>query len=373
MLRGNTFRLAVALFCLTGVTCAQDSVHDALTSTLKSQRIPGAAIAAVKDGRLLREIIYGYANLQLHVPVTRTTRFQLASVTKVFTAAALMKLETNGKLDLNDPLKKYLTGLPEEWNGVTVSELATHTSGLPDLIASPNNPLTDEELNRTADEALKFAESRRTVAPPGSRFQYDQTNYLLLQRIIERLSGQGFRKFVTTGVMQSSMPDTVWGDGRVIISDRSDMYTELYHERIENGANLFAYPEYLDAAAGLNSNIADMEQFAAFLTSGKMLPNRELDRMWEPAKNREGQIVDIAKDMDLTGVLAPAAGWFYGDNSGGKYPRVFMAGGSATSIMIFPKQHLCIVVLTNLQAKDDPLPIAERMAKEYLPDLKPMF
>jgi len=77
--------------------------------------------------------------------------------------------------------------------------------------------------------------------------------------------------------------------------------------------------------------------------------------------------------MDLTGVAAPTVGWFYADNSGGKYPRVFMAGGSATSILIFPKQNLCIVVLTNLQAKDDPLPVAETVAKEYLPGLKPMF
>ena len=112
-----------------------------------------------------------------------------------------------------------------------------------------------------------------------------------------------------------------------------------------------------------------MERFATLLTSGKLLSRVELDRMWEPAKNTGGQIVDIAKDMDLTGVAAPTVGWFYADNSGGNDPRVFMAGGSATSILIFPKQNLCIVVLTNLQAKDDPLPVAETV----LPGLKPMF
>ena len=95
--------------------------------------------------------------------------------------------------------------------------------------------------------------------------------------------------------------------------------------------------------------------------------------MWQPARERSGRIVDIAKDMELPGVAAPAAGWFYADNSSGKYPRVFMAGGSATSILVFPKQGLCIVVLTNLQAKDDPLPIAESIAKFYLPNLEPLF
>jgi CubicO group peptidase (beta-lactamase class C family) len=373
MLPTQVLRWVLALIWLPTVVSAQDAVDNAVTPLLKSQHVPGAAIAAVKDGKVLKEIVYGEANLQMHVPVRRTTKFQLASVTKVFTAAALMKLEENGKLNLDHPISKYLDRLPDSWLDVKVRELASHTSGLPDLVANPNQPLTEEELNRTAEEALKFSQSREPIGPPGDRFQYDQTNYLLLERIIQRVSGQSFRNFVIASVMQASMPATSWGDGRAIVPDRSDMYTELYHDRIENGANLYAYPEYLDAAAGLNSNIADMERFAVLLTSGQVLPRAELDRMWEPAKNRKGNVIDIAKDMDIKGVVAPAIGWFYADNSGGEYPRVFMAGGSATSIVLFPKQDLCIVVLTNLQAKDDPLPIAERLAKEYLPELKPMF
>ena len=95
--------------------------------------------------------------------------------------------------------------------------------------------------------------------------------------------------------------------------------------------------------------------------------------MWQPARNRSGEIIDIAKDLELSGVASPATGWFDADNSGGRYPRVFMAGGSADFYPRFPKQKLCIVVLTNLQAKDDPLPVAEGIAKFYLPDLQTMF
>ena len=99
-----------------------------------------------------------------------------------------------------------------------------------------------------------------------------------------------------------------------------------------------------------------MERFAVLLTNGEVLPRAELDRMWEPAKSRKGKIVDIAKDMDITGIVAPAVGWFFADNSGGEYPRVFMAGGSATSIMFFPKQDLCIVVLTICRPKTTRFP-----------------
>ncbi len=361
------------LLLFTPILSAGDSMDTYVRSFLKDQHVPGAAIAVVQDGKVLEEIVNGDANLQLSVPVGRTTLFQLASVTKVFSAVALMKLEQDGKLHLDDTVSKYLTGLPPAWRQVTLRELATHTSGLPDVIANPNQPLSTLELARTEEEALREASSRGIIAPPGSRFQYDQTNYVLLKRIIERVSGQGFREFVISTVLGRDMPQTLWGDARTIIAGRADMYTALNNDRIENATNLYTYPGYLDAAAGLNSNIADMERFAVLLTAGKLLAASTLERMWEPARNHAGTIVDIAKDMEITGVVAPAVGWFYADNSKGKYPRVFLTGGSATSVLAFPKQRLCIVVLTNLQAKDDPLPIAEGIAKFYLPGLEKMF
>lgn len=352
---------------------ATDSAAAYARGVLSSQHVPGAAIAVIQDGKVLDEIVEGNANLQLSVPVNRTTLFQLASVTKTFSAVALMKLEQEGKLSLDDPISKYLTGLPQSWAQVTLRELATHTSGLPDVIANPNEPLSALELARSEDEALRSAASKDVIAPPGSRFQYDQTNYVLLKRVIERVSGMGFREFVTSHVLTDAMSRTSWGDARAIVPGRADMYTVLHNNRLENGANLYAYPDYLDAAAGLNSNIADMEQFGILLTGGKLLGPVEMERMWEPAKNHAGSIIDLAQEMNLTGIFAPAVGWFYADNSKGEYPRVLMTGGSATSIMVFPKQNLCIVVLTNLQANGDPLPIAEGIAKFYIPNLKPMF
>ncbi len=365
--------LALSLLLATQCMAADDAVDAYVKSLLKQQHVPGAAIAVIRDGKVIKEVISGSANLQLGIPVARSTVFQLASVTKIFTAVALMRLEQDGKLRLDDPVSKYLSDLPAAWSTVTLRELATHTSGLPDVIADPNQPLSKVELDRTDEEALRYASTREIVAPPGSRFQYDQTNYVLLKRVIEKVSGQSFRAFVTSRVLGTSMPRTSWGDARAIIPGRADLYTELAHDRVENGANLYEYPDYLEAAAGLNSNLVDMEMLGTRLTSGKLLDATELAEMWKPAKTRAGQLMDISRDMEITGEVAPAAGWFYADNSKGEYPRVFMTGGSAVSIVIFPKQQLCIVVLTNLQAKDDPLPIAEGVAKFYLPELKPMF
>lgn len=365
--------LALSLLFATHGMAAGDAVDDYVQSFFAKQHVPGAAIAVIRDGKVVKEVLSGSANLQLGVPIARTTVFQLASVTKIFTAVALMRLEQDGKLRLDDPVSKYLSDLPAAWSTVTLREMATHTSGLPDVIADPNQPLSKAELARTDEEALRFAATREITAPAGSRFQYDQTNYVLLKRVIEKVSGESFRASVTSRVLGTAMPRTSWGDARAIIPGRADMYTELNHDRVENGANLYQYPDYLDAAAGLNSNLVDMEMFGTRLTGGELLNPTELAEMWKPAKTRAGVLVDISKDMEITGEVAPAAGWFYADNSKGEYPRVFMTGGSAVSVVAFPKQRLCIVVLTNLQAKDDPLPIAEGVAKFYLPDLKPMF
>ncbi len=144
--------LSICLFLPNTVALTNQDVQKYAVSTLALQKVPGAAIAVVRKGKVLDEIIYGSANLQLDVPVSRQTRFQLASVTKVFSIIALLQLEQAGKLNLEDPVSKYLSDLPPSWRGVTLRELATHTSGLPDIIDSPNKPLSKEELSRSGEQ-----------------------------------------------------------------------------------------------------------------------------------------------------------------------------------------------------------------------------
>ncbi len=366
-----------AWFCTlvstASIAVAGEPVNTYVHAQLNLQGVPGAAIAVIQDGRVVREVLHGYASVERKLPVRRSTLFQLASVTKVFTAITLMSLQHDGSLNLDDPVSKYLSGLPPPWRRVTLRELATHTSGLPDVIGSANVPLSATELARSETEALQFAGARDVLSAPGEQFHYDQTNYVLLKRIIEHVTGMEFRDVVATRILKPAMPNTTWGDARVSIRGRAEMYSQLKGDRVDKDSTLFTYPDYLEAAAGLNSSIADMEQFGAMLTSNRLLTRSELGQLWAPAKNHNGAVVDIAKDMDLPGVVAPTSGWFFADNSNGRYPRVFMTGGSAVSVVVFPKQELCIIVLTDLQAKDDPLQIAEGAAKFYIPGLQAMF
>lgn len=358
---------------LVSYASADDVVSRYVTDTLRAGQVPGAALAVVKNGRVLKEVLYGAASLELSVPVQRTTRFQLASVTKVFTSIALLLLEQDGALNLDDEVSKYLTDLPESWRHITLRELATHTSGLPDVIASPDMPLSDAELAVSEDDALKLAASHAVSGPAGTKYEYNQTNYVLLKRVIEGVSHESFRHFLSTRVLPSAPAAMPWGDARSIVARRAEMYTALHGDTIENGGDLYRYPRYLEGAAGLNATIVEMESLGIALTNGSLLGSKELGALEKPVPRRGGGPIDLGPELKLDGVLSPSVGMLYADNSSGGFPRLFMTGGSATSIMFFPKQGLFIAVLTNLQAKDDPLGIAEGVAHFYIHGMVPMF
>lgn len=110
-----------------------DTIDDYLRAEMQKRRIPGLGLAVVRDGAIVKMQGYGVANLEHDVPVTPDTIFELASVTKQFTATAIMRLVEDGKVQLDDPIARHLSGAPEAWKGITVRHLLTHTSGLPGL------------------------------------------------------------------------------------------------------------------------------------------------------------------------------------------------------------------------------------------------
>src|SRR5580700_8881498 len=137
-LRGMLLLLPMLLLVVpTALGSTLDSSVDAYVRDAMTQRhIPGLALAVIRQGRVLRATAYGQASVEFSVPVTSTTLFNVASVTKSFTAVGVMKLVEAGKLKLDDPIGTYLQGLPESWRGVRVQELLSHTSGLPDIVKS---------------------------------------------------------------------------------------------------------------------------------------------------------------------------------------------------------------------------------------------
>ena len=153
---------------------------------MREQKVPGIALAIIKDGVVLVAKGYGESNVEHHVPVTAETIFQSGSVGKQFTAAAVMLMVEEGRLALEDSITKYLPDAPASWKPIRVRHLLTHTSGIPDYAVDTfdyRHDATEEELTRMAYAlTLEFE--------PGAKWEYSNTGYLLLGAIIRKVSGR---------------------------------------------------------------------------------------------------------------------------------------------------------------------------------------
>src|SRR5262249_6097613 len=146
--------------------------------------IPGLSVGVIQDGKLVKARGYGLANVEFSIPATRGTVHQLASLTKIFTATAVMMLVEEGRLSLDSRATDVLPTLPLRWSHVTVRQLLAHTSGVPDYLAYLSEshgqyPARDQVLERLSERPVDF--------PPGEKFSYNQTGYVLLGMIIEKL------------------------------------------------------------------------------------------------------------------------------------------------------------------------------------------
>lgn len=189
-----TLRTAVqaASLCVAVSTslAAQDGLQSRIDSVVQAemtrQRIPGVAVAVVTKGKVLSAKGYGEANVEHHVRVGPETVFQSGSVGKQFTSAAVMLLVEDGRIALTDSITKYFPSAPASWRGITVRHLLTHTSGIPDYTIDA----MDYRRDYTEDELARMAFGLPPEFPPGSRWNYSNTGYVLLGIIIHKASGQ---------------------------------------------------------------------------------------------------------------------------------------------------------------------------------------
>jgi CubicO group peptidase (beta-lactamase class C family) len=186
----NAIVVASSLLLGAAQLGAQDHVSSRIDSVVKAemarQRIPGVALAVVKGGAVMVAKGYGEANVEHHVPVTPQTVFQSGSVGKQFTSTAVMLLVQDGKIGLGDSITRYFPDAPASWRGITVRHLLTHTSGIPDYTTDA----MDYRHDYTEAELAKMAFGLTPEFPPGSRWNYSNTGYVLLGIIIHKASGQ---------------------------------------------------------------------------------------------------------------------------------------------------------------------------------------
>ena len=266
---------------------AQSPVHrmdEIVQSYVDAKDFIGSVLVA-KDQSVLLNRGYGYADAEWKIPNTPTTKFRLGSVTKQFTAAAIMRLVEQGRLDLDAPIKRYMPDAPTTWDRVTVRLLLTHQAGIPNFTAFPDYGQT--QAHDTSPEALvaRFRDKPLDFVP-GSRFSYSNSGYALLGYLLERVSGQAYSTFLKSSFFEPlGMSATGVDDNALILPQRASGYV-IRGGQLQNADYLSMTVPY--AAGAIYSTTVDLLKWERALFGGKILSPASLQLMTKPVTSGYG-------------------------------------------------------------------------------------
>jgi CubicO group peptidase (beta-lactamase class C family) len=317
---------------------ANDQTRALLKARMAEQRIPALQVAVVVHGRVVMSEAYGVADVEQHAAATRQTLFPINSATKSFTGVAIMQLVEDGKIDLEAPISRYLDDLPEKWRAIRIRQLLAHSSGLPNIV--------DEKGligGGTDAEAWAKVQTLPMDGETGAAFAYNQTNYVLLGRVIEKLSGRSFEQFLSNRQFTpATMTHAQFGDGYDIVPGRADVYIHEHEGRGVGPTDKDALYHWIDeipvstrAGAGLYTTADDLAGWIIALQSGRLLSKpASIEKMWQPDVFNDGKPNIWAMGWPiLAGTTRRALGGI---------------GGGRSTFFVYPDDGVAVIVMTNL-------------------------
>lgn len=325
-------------------------VDNVVQKVIDSKAIPGAGVAVVRDGKVLFTKGYGVADADAGTPVTVNTGFQIASVTKQFTAAGILLLAEKDKLKLDDPVGNYVSNLPAKWNVVTIRQLLNQVSGLPNYTAG--GKLVNTKAY-THDEIIDLVRETPMSFEPGTRWEYSNTNYFLLGMVIEKVSGKSYPDFMRDRIFKPlGMDSTLVNTSGLVIKSAAIGYAP------DKGKwrKVSDDPSQPYAAGAIVSTPVDMAKWTLAVTQGKLLKKTSWDEALASGKTSDGKPTNYGFGWSL-GKLGDVP---YIAHSGG------IAGFGAYHVR-FPADNLSVVVMTN--AGGPSAQIANDIAGLYLPNV----
>ncbi len=343
------------LFLFSSSSQSRADIYDRIVRyAMQREHIPAATLAIIRNGKCIKKKAYGVADVELRTPANVRDVFEIGSMTKQFTATCILLLRREGKLHLSDTLSQYLVDIPNAWKPITLEQLLTHTSGVPNFTAHGDffeivrNPETPEKI-------LSLVNRLPLDFPPGSKYEYSNTNYYLLSLIIEKITHMGLFDFMSKNILSPlHMLATIPTGPDKIVPNRAPGY--LYDHHLQNEP--FMYSDSVLGAGFLLSDLDDLIKWNRALDQNTILSDSEKNLMWTPA---------ILNDGSKTGY---GLGWALGNVNG--HLLVEHAGGTAgysTIISKYPADHITIILLTNL-FNADVAGISLHIAYEIVPGMK---
>lgn len=305
----------------------EQKIDTYIKEVIAINEIPGVALAVVKDGKVIYEKYYGKASLEENKAVDKNTAFKLFSTTKLITNVGVFQLIEKGKLSLEDSISKYIDNLPKEWQGIQVKNLLSHSSGLPNLIL-----FDDISITMSFEEKLAILSKKPMEFATGNQYNYNQTNYWFLTKIIEKITGLTFEDYI----LQNQFPAIQSGV----------CFSSNFAENIPNGTPKYNYDaenkKYIKStsdfgfdahsANGLNITLKNFIRWNENLDKDIYLKKETKYSMWKPF-----QFADKTDRFAYGWEIVPV----------NKILSYGFTGGNETAFRKFPDHKLTIIFLSN--------------------------
>lgn len=346
----RTWHFHLLLFCLLSqahLGWAQQftSAWDSLLTQQFPATGPGAAVLVAQAGHVLYRRAFGQADLERHVALTPEYRFRLGSLTKQFTACAILKLAEEGKLSVHDELTRYLPDYPTQGHSLTIEQVLTHTAGIPDYTHQPTFTPQFQRQDLTPRQLVTLIEAQPLDFVPGTQFRYSNSGYVLLGYLVEVVSGKSYERYLQdTFFTPLGMTHTGYDHPEQVIPERAAGY-QPGPAGYENAAALSMSLPF--AAGALLSNGDDLLRWYEALRQGRVVRAASLAQAQTPYRLTNG---------DYT---AYGYGWELGTLQGRPVVKhVGRINGFLTYVLYLPQQQLFVSLLTNC----NPAPDLERTA-----------
>jgi CubicO group peptidase (beta-lactamase class C family) len=286
------------------------------------------SVLVARGDEVLFSKAYGSANLEWNVPNTLNSKFRIGSITKQFTAAAILLLEERGKLKLDDPIKTYYPNAPAAWDAITLRHLLGHTSGIPNYTNTPDIPRISA-WRATPEELVKPVQDKPLEFQPGAQMRYSNTGYVLLGMAIEKASGTSYAAFLKQNIFDPlGMKDSGYDENALVLPQRAAGYS-----RAPGGLVNASYVDMTTpfAAGALYSTVEDLLRWERALFGKKVLSDASLEKMTTSGKGHYGMGVSLVEEAGRPII-----------QHGGGIP------GFNAKLMYYPNSDVVTVALSNL-------------------------
>ncbi|MCX6552170.1 MAG: serine hydrolase [Acidobacteria bacterium] len=317
---------------------------DATLSPVYAPDGPGASVIVVKEGRVVFRKAYGLANVELNVPMRPEHVLALASLTKQFTAAGILKLAEDGKLSVNDDITRFLPDYPTHGAAITIEHLLTHTSGLSSLSETSDLRAVAAQEGKLIDVLPDWVKDLPPDAAPGETWAYSNWGYNLLGAIIEQASGLSYGEYLQQRIFAPlGMTHTYYTDRRRLIPARATGY-EKQGDAVVNILPSRGRIFHPGGAGGLSSTVDDLATWDAALAGGSVLSKASTDRMFTSYRLKDGTVTNYGYGWDL----GTYAGHVVQEHAGG-------TTGFQSYIVRVPDAQVFVAILSNQASPSAPM------------------